>query len=330
MGNEVRKRIEWIDISKGIGVFLLVLGHMPTLPYAIQNWIYSFHMPLFFAVSGFTYKNKGSFRIEVKKSFQSLMIPYFIYSVVFFMSDVLLFGTGHTIVKDDLTNIISGQGSFGVIWFLLSMFWVRVIYSFIEKVDSERIKTLIVFILALFGYIISVFTALDLYKIITSMVAVSFFYSGTLLRKYNVIQSLYEKKYGIMYIVGLFIISIILSYLNLKIYGLRIELSGARYNFLPLTYICAICGVMAIMVSSCFVSNFKIFVVSIVKHIGRYSLWYFALTAYIPTRIMNLIEITQWNNTYIKILSKIIGFVMTFVIIKFYYFIKGKVFKVNY
>lgn len=39
---QMNKRIDWIDISKGIGVILLVIGHMPSIPYVIQNWIYSF------------------------------------------------------------------------------------------------------------------------------------------------------------------------------------------------------------------------------------------------------------------------------------------------
>ena len=34
---QMNKRIDWIDISKGIGVILLVIGHMPSIPYVIQK-----------------------------------------------------------------------------------------------------------------------------------------------------------------------------------------------------------------------------------------------------------------------------------------------------
>lgn len=45
------KRIDWIDVAKGIGIILMVMGHT-SMPDAINRWIYSFHMPLFFLLSG--------------------------------------------------------------------------------------------------------------------------------------------------------------------------------------------------------------------------------------------------------------------------------------
>lgn len=44
-------RIAWVDIAKGLGIFLVVLGHTYRKN-PVQNWIYSFHMPLFFILSG--------------------------------------------------------------------------------------------------------------------------------------------------------------------------------------------------------------------------------------------------------------------------------------
>lgn len=45
------KRFDWVDIAKGIAILLMILGHS-SLPNMIQNWIYSFHMPFFFFISG--------------------------------------------------------------------------------------------------------------------------------------------------------------------------------------------------------------------------------------------------------------------------------------
>lgn len=46
------KRENWVDIAKGIGIVLVVMGHAccPKIPHGI---IYSFHMPLFFSFRGF-------------------------------------------------------------------------------------------------------------------------------------------------------------------------------------------------------------------------------------------------------------------------------------
>lgn len=44
-------RIKWIDNARAIGILLVVLGHS-LIPASIQTYIYSFHMPLFFFLSG--------------------------------------------------------------------------------------------------------------------------------------------------------------------------------------------------------------------------------------------------------------------------------------
>ena len=82
------KRLDWIDIAKGIGIILVVLGH--TLVPQVREtgfagflwiFIYNFHMPLFFFLSGYLfekglpdYTNKGKFTLG---KLQYLMLPYF-------------------------------------------------------------------------------------------------------------------------------------------------------------------------------------------------------------------------------------------------------------
>ena len=47
------ERIEYIDVAKGIGMLLVIMGH--AFPAGrITKIIYSLHMPLFFILSGFT------------------------------------------------------------------------------------------------------------------------------------------------------------------------------------------------------------------------------------------------------------------------------------
>lgn len=42
-----RNRIDWIDTLKGLGIFLVFLGHTALINKVIDHYIYSFHMPLF-------------------------------------------------------------------------------------------------------------------------------------------------------------------------------------------------------------------------------------------------------------------------------------------
>ena len=56
MTNDRNKRIEYLDIARGIGIFLVVLGHCYSLPEWMWHLIYSVHMPLFFVLSGYVFK----------------------------------------------------------------------------------------------------------------------------------------------------------------------------------------------------------------------------------------------------------------------------------
>ena len=70
-------RIEWIDVAKGLGMLLVVIGHCNP-PGWITAGIFAFHMPLFFVLSGFTYRWKDDFTAHLKKDFQRLIVPYLV------------------------------------------------------------------------------------------------------------------------------------------------------------------------------------------------------------------------------------------------------------
>ena len=58
-------RQNWIDWSKSIGIYLVVLGHCSFFNKDIEGFIYTFHMPLFFMISGYLYKgNHSIFRLD--------------------------------------------------------------------------------------------------------------------------------------------------------------------------------------------------------------------------------------------------------------------------
>ncbi|MBQ7203696.1 MAG: acyltransferase family protein [Eubacterium sp.] len=62
------KRYDFIDSSKGIGILLVILGHLISLSSPLELSIYSFHMPFFFIVSGLFARVDGiSFIDYVKK-----------------------------------------------------------------------------------------------------------------------------------------------------------------------------------------------------------------------------------------------------------------------
>ena len=140
-------RENWVDIAKGIGIILVVMGHAccPVLPHGI---IYSFHMPFFFFLSGLFIcrQCETNFYNYVKKNFRSLLVPYFyfnILSIIFYyvMSIIfhkeLLLGS----VQDNLIGIIVGM-RFGcpyhhVLWFLPCLFFAKILVYLLYKVSRN-------------------------------------------------------------------------------------------------------------------------------------------------------------------------------------------------
>lgn len=114
-------RIEWIDALRGAGMILVVLGHM-AIPELARRFIFSFHMPLFFFLSGYCYKG-GFSRRWVLRKIDSLLVPYFVYSTAML---ALLVSLGKCRLGFGSACLFSGNGV-GITWFLTCLFIVELL-----------------------------------------------------------------------------------------------------------------------------------------------------------------------------------------------------------
>lgn len=71
-------RSQWVDVAKGVGIVCVIVGHACTG--LLHDLIYSFHMPLFFFLSGFVHSHAEDIVKIVGKRIVRLMVPYFLYS----------------------------------------------------------------------------------------------------------------------------------------------------------------------------------------------------------------------------------------------------------
>lgn len=82
---ERKNRIEYIDIAKAFAIFCVVLGHTVSSDTFLKTVLYSFHMPVFFMLSGMVMQKKGEFSLGVylKKKARLLLVPYFLWGVIY-------------------------------------------------------------------------------------------------------------------------------------------------------------------------------------------------------------------------------------------------------
>lgn len=138
------KRIEYIDIARGIGILLVVLAHndfgyISAFGYQV---IYSFHMPLFFFLSGYFINTSVSFFEFFKKRFHTLLKPFlFTLFIIYFTSvsfEKMAFGTALRRIGKSLY----GTGVYidwVQLWFLPHLFVVS-LYAYILIVIISRLQ----------------------------------------------------------------------------------------------------------------------------------------------------------------------------------------------
>ncbi|MEH2174625.1 acyltransferase family protein [Nostoc sp.] len=139
------QRIEWIDCWKGLGIITVVVGHIVS-PGA--KYIYWFHMPLFFFISGYLYREKTDYSAFLKKKFFNLIVPYlsflFLFSLFqylplimnswqqkqFLPIDKIIIFTFLIICKKFYggANLVLW---FGVFWFVTCLFFTQQLYNLI-------------------------------------------------------------------------------------------------------------------------------------------------------------------------------------------------------
>lgn len=190
-----KKRIEYLDIAKGIGIISVIIGHYDYRP-MLQNFIFSFHMPIFFLISGYFYKNVP-WNDFFRKKARQLIVPYIITSIGVIISSMIWdFYFNFYNMKYNVLRWISaalyGSGNtydtpyyipqIGAIWFLLALFISVIILKF---VSTHRYVLFEITIVALLGYYSSKLLWLP-FSIQAGMVAVIYVYVGYYLKSHKV------------------------------------------------------------------------------------------------------------------------------------------------
>lgn len=235
------KRNYIIDLAKGIGIFLVILGHNKS---SLTNYIYSFHMPLFFLMSGIFHSSEKNYMKFFGKKVRSILIPYISFSIPLFLFWVVIgrkFGEAvikNTPVSHSALGILIGTDIIGFssiewgtpLWFLLCLFIVSNIFFYISKLNYTNI-ILVNIVFIMFNLILSNFLNIRLpWSILTALIAVPFYSFGYLFKEKILDKKINNKYWTIT------IILLVLSILSYKING-RVDMYGNEYKNILIFFI---------------------------------------------------------------------------------------------
>lgn len=203
--------LKYICILQFIGPIFVILGHsvnginVDTITYLFtKKWIYIFHMPLFFFVSGYLLSHKGwlrnaSYLEFIQKKYTRLVVPYLFWNLLFILPKYLVQGylSDNVMIQPLLIFeqfITPRQNIWGHTWFLVALFIIFLFTPIFKKIcDSNKTIIYMILFILILAYMIpmnsELFCISDLHKDLL------FFYIGTLIGniKVDFLKSLSEK-----------------------------------------------------------------------------------------------------------------------------------------
>lgn len=271
-----KERIEFLDITKGICMLLVIWTHIVS-QFNIDNkiinitseFIVSFYMPLFFIISGMFLKVNMDFKTFLLKKVNTILIPFIIFYVISFIvayivSELFKIKLNNSFSWYNIFSIVKSETfSNGAIWFLSSLFFASIIYYLIAVLTKgNQIKMVCLIIsFSLIGYYWSKIFKFRLpFFIDTSLTSLFFIYTGSEIIKY--LSLLKEKKY-LKYIV--LVVSFSLTFI-LRNYGGAMVSNGYSYNFL-FYYLVGISGTLSVISFSSFFKK-----IPVINLIGVFSI----------------------------------------------------------
>jgi len=259
----VKKRINWVDTAKGIGIFLVVFAHVNS---SISDQIYLFHMPLFFFLSGMFFKNDQNFRHFILNKIQYLIIPFIIFLTISIPVRILYF----SIINDDysLVQLIRPSTSNVPLWFLPALFIVNLIFYF----KKYKFLNYIILLINIFGVLTFGSTNFHFQTFSKIIYCLAFFILGNFFFE-NIIIFLRNMNL-------IFIISIILfTYgIHLTLYGnFRLDLAINKAEGGGLLHLLiGLSGVISIICICIYINKFSSYIsskiITFINYLGKSSM----------------------------------------------------------
>lgn len=223
-------RILYLDYARTIALFLVVFAHLYSVDSNVKLYIYAFHMPFFFLVSGMLHKEAESLSL-IKKMGKRMLIPFCFFLICGYLYFVISSRSlAKGILLESIKGVLFGKSIIAndILWFLLVMFNVRIIGNSIIS------KPLVLFPIFIIVFIVTSEFHINYFYIGTTFMALPFYIFGNY-SKGNIFNYVQWKFSPIMAIL-LFMLSVIITNLNGKVSMMGFVYGHATCQILSIAY----------------------------------------------------------------------------------------------
>lgn len=255
-----------LDIMKGIAIIAVVFGHCTLFPF--HTFIFSFHMPLFFIVAGYLYKEKD-ICISLTKDFSRLVLPYIVFSLIRALKFTITKGIEHdwSYVKSVWMEMLYGNvcSIYGeikihstILWFLLALFVCKNFFNILNyNIKSKRILYIIAGGVSLIITVCANYIIILPWGLSTGGSAMIFYVIG------NIAKNRIFSIYAIVPLVLFWCIGIAYS---------QIDMIECHYNLYPIDVLGACGATWLIYILAKWISKKESIINTGLSWMGRYSL----------------------------------------------------------
>lgn len=347
-----KKRIAWIDISKAIGIFIVLINHA-MLNLGIITFLGGmFYMPVFFVLSGYTFKENyaESFKSFLSAKAKRLLLPYMFFQLFltgmytiknliekqsFFQAIMPVLGAVYSrnalypsekdvLVKVPETNINLMSSLNAPLWFLTALFVSLIVYKFILlRADNNKKKELIYVSISIvvgigFKYLCPFLLP---WSIDTALISVGFLHMGRILEREHLFERLCKKPLSIALIIFIFVVT---SYINGSV-----NMSVRDFGKSVVLYlIVGSLGTISIMFLAVLIEKKLTYIATSLELIGRHTIGILALHLGIYAIVESLFTMIGWNGITVEkvvevLLAVVILVPVDIVILKYLPFVYG-------
>ena len=252
MRRKYESRSTAIDVARGIAAILMLIGHLE-LNARVDQFIYSFHMPLFFIISGMTMKAEENLPAYIRKRIRRILVPYIVFALIF--TDLKYVNWLYCLYGS--SRGLSAAESLTSLWFLPCLFCADLVFHLILRVCGDE-RTMIPAVIACAAAGISITWFLTPvhnlpFSFDIALAAVPFLMIGHLLRKHVGRVRKYAEKTHVNLMAAVLMLGAVsvLCFLNLPPSSSagepHVEMAIGSYGNLFLFYFTAVLGSFAVI-----------------------------------------------------------------------------------